>query len=63
MHYGSTARGTCCMDICTYNCKCRFPPHVLTHEIGVEKNIDTVHHLYTCMFVSQRGVGVEGGWV
>ena len=26
------------------------------HEIGVEKNIDTMHHLY--VFVSQRGEGL-----
>ena len=29
------------------------------HEIGVEKNIDTMHHLY--VFVSQRGKEGGGG--
>ena len=46
MHYGSTVRGVC-TDF-----------HVLyIHEIGVEKNIDTMHHWY--VFVSQRGEGLE----
>ena len=46
MHYGSTVRGVC-TDF-----------HVMyIHEIGVEKNIDTMHHWY--VLVSQRGEGLE----
>ena len=52
----------CCVEICTYTVLCNVCAgfHVTyIHEIGEEKKIDTMHHLY--VFVSQRGGGGGGG--